>query len=457
MADFSIDQDNLPGVKDVCRDFAVLEDHCLAHSLQEQEIESHLASNVHKSRLLQKDRRVAKRMQEEEDYQAKSRVQRQNRNIEQSDNEVAQEIQDQLVRQAERQRQQEEKDAAIARKLQEKERKEDKKRKKQQGASSVEPYREEKGAFRPSSGSTRGSRHHPPEPGWDEHPQRDPRAGRGGHAESRASRSVFFADSEEPRGPGHRKERPSRPPPPRCRDRDRCKEGDREGGGDEDGERPVETDGTSRTWRDAEKAELEDSEGLPSGFEESGPGRGGTREPQDLWEPQEEVPKTNSLMREDSRLSQHPGEPGWNAGGDYNMREVIQGVNHLDMQDREILDMEVARRLHEEELKANQADLRAAQVAQDEEIARLMMEEEERKGYKSSRDRERRRPDGERRAGPEEVVRPRLKEDCESQRLRSQKPARPPPPSQNYENVESSSPRKPSRPEPTNRGSHYRQ
>ncbi|XP_026014395.1 coiled-coil domain-containing protein 50 isoform X1 [Astatotilapia calliptera] len=127
----SIDQNKLPGVKEVCRDFAVLEDHSLAYNLQEQEIESHLASNVYKSRLVQNDLQVAKKLQEEEDERAKIKTQKENVAIEQQDNEIAQEIQEELVRQAERQRQQEEKDAAIARKLQEKEMKEDRRRHKQ--------------------------------------------------------------------------------------------------------------------------------------------------------------------------------------------------------------------------------------------------------------------------------------------------------------------------------------
>ncbi|XP_030640596.1 coiled-coil domain-containing protein 50 [Chanos chanos] len=140
-----IDQKKLPGVREVCRDFAVLEDHCLAHNLQEQEIESHLASNVHKSRLVQQDLRVAKRLQEEEDLRAKAQNQRQNQDIERTDSEIAQEIQEQLVRLAEQQRIQEERDEAIARKLQEREMKEERKRQKQLEANfEDEPY-EEKG------------------------------------------------------------------------------------------------------------------------------------------------------------------------------------------------------------------------------------------------------------------------------------------------------------------------
>ncbi|XP_023195454.1 coiled-coil domain-containing protein 50 [Xiphophorus maculatus] len=142
----SIDQKKLPGVKEVCKDFAVLEDHSLAYNLQEQEIESHLASNVHKSRLVQKDLQVAKKLQEEEDEMAKIQNQKQNSDIERQDVEIAHEIQEELVRQAEQQRQQEEKDAAIARKLHEKEMmKEERRRQKQMEAKYEEDYFEDHG------------------------------------------------------------------------------------------------------------------------------------------------------------------------------------------------------------------------------------------------------------------------------------------------------------------------
>ncbi|XP_072294398.1 coiled-coil domain-containing protein 50 isoform X3 [Eucyclogobius newberryi] len=141
----SIDQKNLPGVKEVCRDFAVLEDHSLAYNLQEQEIESHLASNVNKSRLVQQDLQVAKRLQEEEDLRAKVQSKIQQTDIERQDTEIAQEIQEELVRQAERQRQQEEKDAAIARKLHEKEMKGEKKRQKQLETNFEDEYFEDQG------------------------------------------------------------------------------------------------------------------------------------------------------------------------------------------------------------------------------------------------------------------------------------------------------------------------
>ncbi|MBZ3870317.1 Coiled-coil domain-containing protein 50 [Sciurus carolinensis] len=72
MAHISIDQSKLPGVKEVCRNFAVLEDHTLAHSLQEQEIEHHLASNIQRNCLVQHDlqewydAKIARKLQEEE-------------------------------------------------------------------------------------------------------------------------------------------------------------------------------------------------------------------------------------------------------------------------------------------------------------------------------------------------------------------------------------------------------
>ncbi|KAG9343488.1 hypothetical protein JZ751_013654 [Albula glossodonta] len=487
MADFAIDQNNLPGVKDVCRDFAVLEDHCLAYSLQEQEstslnvslpvpvptlalgnrkqtlqrFENHLASNVHRSQLMQKDLRVAKQMQEEEDVQARVRVQSLHRHIEQNDNEIAKELQVQLVRQAEQQWQQEQKDEAIARKLLEKEMKEEKKKKKKQGASSVEPYHDDRG------GSPRGSRHAPPEPSWAGRSQRDPRAARGGLSrDGGASRSVFYADGEGARvarDPAvQRKEKPARPPPPQYRER--VKDGALEGGGgvennrdrDEhkaDGQQEA-TCGISRVRPDEAGTELHHT--WTSGFEESGPGRGGTAETQDLQDTWGEVPKMQQLTREDRPPSQqHPGDPGWKAGGYYDMKEVIQGVNQLDLQEQEWRDMEVARRIQEEELKSCQADMRVAQVAQDEEIARLLMEEE-RRGHKSGRDWEKRRPNGERRACVEEVVRPRLKDDSQSQRPKSQKPARPPPPAHS-QSMELPRMRTPTRPASSYKGIPHRQ
>ncbi|XP_072428285.1 coiled-coil domain-containing protein 50 isoform X2 [Chiloscyllium punctatum] len=123
MADFSIDQSSLPTVNTVCREFAVREDHSLAHNLQEQEIEHHLASNVQRNRLVQNDLQMAKKLQEEENKKAQIHLQKQQREMERWDNQMAQVIQDELTLESEKKRRQEEKDEAIARKLQEKEEK----------------------------------------------------------------------------------------------------------------------------------------------------------------------------------------------------------------------------------------------------------------------------------------------------------------------------------------------
>ncbi|TMS20415.1 hypothetical protein E3U43_006908 [Larimichthys crocea] len=335
----SIDKNKLPGVKEVCRDFAVLEDHCLAYNLQEQEIESHLASNVNKSRLVQKDLQVAKKLQEEEDKRAKVQNQKQHVDIERQDNEIAQEIQEELVRQAEQQRQQEEKDAAIARKLQEKEMKEERRRQKQLEANFEEEY-------------------------FEDH---------GGRIVHRGSGAVV--------------------------------------------------------------SEME-----------------------------------------------------------YGLSEATKGLTKLDLREQELKDMEVARKLQEEEIKvrkntreASKMHVRAAQVAQDEEIARLMMEQEK-KEYRKNREREnererekekerererlamermaleRRRQEGDFRPNSEDVVRPRTRDEHEYQRQRNHnKPARPPQPrAHDYENVNygySDHPaphRAPTRPEAALRGAYYK-
>ncbi|RXM35111.1 Coiled-coil domain-containing protein 50 [Acipenser ruthenus] len=229
MADLSIDQNKLPGVKEVCRDFAVLEDHTLAHNLQEQEIENHLASNIQKSRLVQYDLQVAKRMQDEEDKRAWARNQRHQRDIVHSDNEIAQEIQEQLVKQALDKRQQEEKDEAIARRLHEKELKEERKRKKQlQDVPYEDRYYEDNGDHVRNRHQERGPQESE-RPHRHRHRHRSRERDPDPQAESRASQSTFYMHDAEPtRAPHHRhelqepererdtrrKERPSRPPPP---------------------------------------------------------------------------------------------------------------------------------------------------------------------------------------------------------------------------------------------------
>ncbi|KAM9384430.1 coiled-coil domain-containing protein 50 isoform 1-T1 [Pholidichthys leucotaenia] len=589
----SIDQKKLPGVKEVCRDFAVLEDHCLAYNLQEQEIESHLASNVHKSRLVQKDLIVAKKLQEEEDERAKIQSQKEHGEIERQDNEIAQEIQKELVRQAERQRQQEEKDAAIARKLQEKEMKEEKRRQKQLETNFDEDYFEDHGATRQPLDLDKPSRHSPRsplrshrdyspdynsiEPKRSRYPRLDPVApqghsrypepyqvaegGRSRHAdpypehllpykgkhgdrypEYEPTRTGRARDpvGEDPEKVVRRKERPARLPPAqlerdktgdrekrrdygrdweyeRCMEKDRFRDGEydtrrgraeqknRERGRGHSGDRYIEKERQREDYKERQRARTRSMEqGLDEYFLEPGHSRERPRDTRSSWE-EDEVggerkaqhrPRAPSTPREvfdelwsderrgDSRelldlrqwegpsrertRSHSNGETGRivhrGSGAvigeeEYGLTEATTGLTKLDLRQQELKDLEVARKLQEEEIKASKGHSRAAQVAQDEEIARLMMEKEKRE-YKKNREREkekgrererererlalekmameRRQYEGDYRPDSEEVVRPRARDEYNHQRQRNHKPTRPPQPrSHDYENVSS--------------------
>uniref|UniRef100_A0A8D0GTX3 Coiled-coil domain containing 50 n=1 Tax=Sphenodon punctatus TaxID=8508 RepID=A0A8D0GTX3_SPHPU len=272
MAEISIDQTKLPGVKEVCRDFAVLEDHTLAHSLQEQEIEHHLATNIQRNRLVQRDLRVAKQLQEEEDLKAQARIQKRHQDIERQDCEIAQEIQVKLAIEADERRRQEEKNEDIARILQQRELQEEKRRKK----------------------------HFP-----------------------------------EPTRPGSSEE------------------------------------------------------------------------------------------------SYYPESGGTKSRG---TKEAVYAKPRTAARDRELYDAEIARKLQEEEMLANQVDERALQVAQDEEIARLLMAEEK-AAYRKAKEREKsstekKKLDKEWKQDGSESGRPRLREGLDSHRSKSDKLTRslPPPP-----------------------------
>ncbi|XP_026053859.1 coiled-coil domain-containing protein 50 [Carassius auratus] len=571
MADFSIDQNNLPGVKEVCRDFAVLEDHCLAHNLQEQEIESHLASNVHKSRLVQQDLQVAKRLQEEEDKRAQAESKRQHRHMERIDIEIAQEIQEQLVRQAEQLRQQEEKDEAIARKLQEREMKEERKRHKQMEGN-LEEYYDDKVSRSPPD--RREPKPHSASPGYrkEKHhdysqilsPYNSPEPDRKRYPSSRSRypeyEPVEFSRSWHPESPS--KERfleyysPGRRPKernkplnldhtePRRRkkqdqwddlepvvqrkertprdysagrdkvwDKERIRDREREWDGRRAKERSIDRNRTrsqDRLFSGIDRGKNMDREmdqnkqGSREKQRERGrdgnrgrhrsrereldgyfPTRGHSEESLE-WEDRKNRPRLPSgpnevfeepVLRGPSNEGRSPGhsprERGRKPRGEYGMKEATRGLAHLDLQDQELIDLEVARKLQEEEIKACRLDKQAAQVAQDEEIARLLMEEEKRE-YKRSREKEkqaieRRWAEVEYKSVQEEVVRPRAREEPriredEYQRAPNHKPVRPPPPTQHYENVNPSyafadpySPRPPSRPEAAYKDAYYRQ
>ncbi|XP_072294397.1 coiled-coil domain-containing protein 50 isoform X2 [Eucyclogobius newberryi] len=568
----SIDQKNLPGVKEVCRDFAVLEDHSLAYNLQEQEIESHLASNVNKSRLVQQDLQVAKRLQEEEDLRAKVQSKIQQTDIERQDTEIAQEIQEELVRQAERQRQQEEKDAAIARKLHEKEMKGEKKRQKQLETNFEDEYFEDQGARRVldldkptkyrSLSPARPHRDYSPEysstePKRSRYPKRDPAAP---HSHSRYPEHSLEAESSRgrhadpypehllsPRGkhrerypdyvpsetgrrhtldnerPVRRIERPARPPQP-SRDREHDRHNDsNDSRGREEGHRYTRDREHSRGRglsadrlqdkerhrnRDPQKARTRSRDRvLDEDYYDTSPGPSWDWPRKDRLSRQEDEEQDrrgrgrqrmessaddvfvehNDRGRKESRElwegpardrgHSHPnavtGSSEVVAETDYKLTEATKGLTKLDIHEQELTDREVARKLQEEELKTNSTITRAAQVAQDEEIARLLMEQEK-KEYKKQREREkdrqrekeRERDRLEYRPNSEEVVRPRTRGEFDHHRQKNHsRPARPPQPRPHeYANVNPAysypdqplPPRAPTRPEPTTRGAYYK-
>ncbi|XP_031431307.1 coiled-coil domain-containing protein 50 isoform X2 [Clupea harengus] len=247
--------------------------------------------------------------------------------------------------------------------------------------------------------------------------------------------------------------------------------------------RSGERDQEERTGSWSEDEEARSRLRLPSGpsdvFEEPSssrsPRRGERRETLDL---DDDVQRVRSQSRELDSLSSSPLDRGRGGRGEFGVVEAQQGLSRMAVRDQELQelrDLEVARLLQEEELKASQMGKRhaqAAQVAQDEEIARMIMEEEK-KVFKKSRDRERekpamdrRKPEGDWKPATEEVVRPRSREEYDQQRARNHKPSRPARPrTPDYENVESSygypephyPPRPATRPDAAYKGSYYKQ
>nr|XP_034988923.1 coiled-coil domain-containing protein 50 isoform X1 [Zootoca vivipara] len=572
MAEISIDQSKLPGVKEVCRDFAVLEDHTLAHSLQEQEIEHHLATNVQRNRLVQYDLQMAKQLQEEEDRKARARIQERHKDLERQDCEIAQEIQVKLVIEAEQRRRQEEDDEDIARILQQKELQEEKRRKKPH----PEPLQKstyDEGYYPESRDHSCGSPREQARPRRAQSGEREPQRLR----EPRRAPPLFsegldlevLGSSSEARqaGGGRRdgrerqdrkwggRERPQKPPSDM--EEESRRDGDR---------RERKPSSQERHWRPSSLAldgEVEPPAGSGMGWRERRPGsREGRRRTPPLlldWEDErlrldsggrprkprerrspcsERSPRSTHLSADreerhrlghscspdpgrqrrppredrespkppsrDPRLQDPEAPAPWRGGRRDGEREHRSGASALpsshcgedvgadarhrkdpgtktrgakdatyhkgrpaDPQDQELYDAEIARKLQEEELLASHVDKRAAQVAQDEEIARLLLAEEK-KAYKKAKEREKsslekKRQEPDRKHDTHELVRPRSREGHEGHRSRSDKPMRPPPPPSedldhlcnltSQHNLAHQTPR----PEPSHKGYHYKQ
>ncbi|XP_060260729.1 coiled-coil domain-containing protein 50 isoform X10 [Ovis aries] len=417
MAEVTIDQSKLPGVKEVCRDFAVLEDHSLAHSLQEQEIEHHLASNVQRNRLVQHDLQVAKQLQEE-DLKAQAQLQKRYKDLEQQDCEIAQEIQEKLAIEAERRRIQEKKDEDIARLLQEKELQEEKKRKKHfpesSGVSAYgDSYYYEDGdqprsrrARELGSGSSRPCRLQHEEK-TVKHRRERPR-----HPQENLGGPEEHCSSEKPPSPSSSGQVRDDPQVNTEPERKRC--------GHERLRRPplpkisgevflsTESDDweahSSHRTRNWEKQFKQQDQLSPKTSRSAG------------------LPCKEAVYRRDHGQGMKPRV----------MKEAVSTPSRVTHRDQEWYDAEIARKLQEEEILATQVDMRAAQVAQDEEIARLLMAEEK-KAYKKAREREKssldkRKHDPEWKPKTAKSAHSKSKESDEPHRSKNDRPARPPPP-----------------------------
>ncbi|XP_042525997.1 coiled-coil domain-containing protein 50 isoform X1 [Dipodomys spectabilis] len=481
MAEVSIDQSKLPGVKEVCRDFAVLEDHTLAHSLQEQEIEHHLASNVQRNRLVQHDLQVAKQLQEE-DLKAQAQLQKRYKDLEQQDCEIAQEIQEKLTIEAERRRIQEKKDEDIARFLQEKELQEEKKRKKHipefSGAKVYgDNYYYEDGDLPRSrrarelgSGCSRSHRpqndaqtvkqmkekaRHPLE-GLEELEER-------GSSETSLTSANWRKVRDDPqitREQHERKrsgqERLRRPPLPRISGEVFLSSGCDDCNAN-----------TGHQTRNREKQSRHQDPLSPKSSQKSGlhykEAVYGRDHGQSEHRERKHRPRTPPFSE---RELYHLHDPGMKPRV---MKEAISTPSRGTHRDQEWYDAEIARKLQEEELLATQVDMRAAQVAQDEEIARLLMAEEK-KAYKKAKDRERssldkRKHDPESKSKSAKSTHPKSKESDESHRSKNDRSARPPPatvteaegPDYTHFTNQHNSTRHFSKSEPSHKGFHYKQ
>nr|XP_033814580.1 coiled-coil domain-containing protein 50 isoform X2 [Geotrypetes seraphini] len=405
MADTSIDQTKLPGVKEVCRDFAVLEDHTLAYNLQEQEIEHHLASNIQRTRLVQHDLLVAKKLQEEEDLKSRARIQKHYKDLEHQDSEIAQEIQEKLVIEAEKRLRQEEKDEDIARKLQDKEIKERKRQTKQ--------HTERLGHELFEDGYYQETRDHSRDKHKEyEHDSSRRHRNRERHykppSESKHSQSRFYTDMSEQQS--HVEENPQKP----CREQ----EARRAHRHEEHYDRPNSWNDRStrsplpRSVRDID-VDLEHATRQPS--TNSGKPKSQSQDIlcstacHDGNHHNPEVPKRREYRKDEPSAKRGPPrspspcngrtqanchDPGTGSRG---VRDTTHGKMRADVKHLELQDAQMARQLQEEELMASRSDMRAVQVAQDE-------------------------PD------TVEHTPPRSRDGPEVHRLKNDKPARPPPP-----------------------------
>ncbi|XP_064008994.1 coiled-coil domain-containing protein 50 isoform X2 [Pogoniulus pusillus] len=492
MAGIGIDHSKLPGVKEVCRDFAVLEDHTLAHNLQEQEIEHHLATNVQRNRLVQHDLKVAKKLQEEEDL--KARAQKHQKDLERQDCEMAQEIQVKLVFEAEQRRRQEEKDEDIARLLQLQEEKKHKKhypepqghtvyedsyyaengeqrwgRPREQvserhrassGDRDVRRRRECRAVASPSPSQASRRRHCPAEPRCESSPSSKASSGPPQEGKSASQgRSRRHPSLDLQREAEHSASDYSNSW--ELQERRACREKawrphsldlESERGLSEQVQHSRKQTRQTRAKHlphldvelEAEQESWHRGSSHLAHSEKHKPHRGGRsahRAPpdEDLHGAEARDSRRRGEERDCKRTALRRPSPSLHAVsqgkvGDHQRdsgtrsRGSQQAMYDKPQSEQELSDAEMARKLQEEELLASEADQKAAQVAQDEEIARLLMAEEK-KAFKKGKEREKsslekRRHDQDWKRDASESTCSRSKEGPEAQRHKGDRPAR---------------------------------
>ncbi|XP_038671887.1 coiled-coil domain-containing protein 50 isoform X1 [Scyliorhinus canicula] len=501
MADFTIDQSSLPAVNAVCREFAVREDHSLAHNLQEQEIEHHLASNVQRNRLVQNDLQMAKKLQEEENKKAQARLQKQQWDMERRDNQIAQVIQDELMLENEKRRRQEEKDEAIARKLQEKEEKLRRKHQQEQydGGSEENGDHMKNRVHKHDRTSRHGNdsrRNRDLRYKRDSEPKVDPisksqiddwatePAAHGSReklppSDTERANNYPDADRRRPETRPHRKEAPKRPPPPVLHSaKVAAARYDSQGARPKVAEVGDECGDPSGCGVHCCKPDVKTScNRIPETLGACAP------DPEELLARESQCREDVVMARKERRQagrsrspdlrgeSNNCQEPGMKPRMDKAVKETMHGISKMSAKDLEWKDAELARKLQEEELMAIQSSKTAAQMVQDEEIARLLMEEENKQSHRKSKEKdfawraeedrrkgssERRKHEQEKKRDATEYVRSKPREGPEQMTGKPERPGRPP------SHREESIPQHPSRPvskssESSQKVSYYRQ
>ncbi|KAG8568720.1 hypothetical protein GDO81_014120 [Engystomops pustulosus] len=415
MTDIPIDKSNLPRVNEVCRDFAVLEDGALAHCLQEQEIEQHYASNVRKNKLVQKDIRIAKRLQDEEDLQSKVFSLEQQKQIEELDSEYARAIQEELQRKAQECLQREEEDKEIAKRLQQLEEEElqrnvqersrgEHSSRQRQYLTSLDNEEEEGFAFRNDSSKhhnasdySRGHRS-----SERDHSSKNAEEHPGRMISNRVSFGQVYYDSNNSKTPDVWKEPSRKDQPVQFSYRSHRSSSERSPG------HPSSSEGTSSHERDMVRKEEKvrghrdkhcrhhsdrcrrsssDSDDCPEHCVKD------KRSRRSQWNQNHDPRHHRPSNKPSCRISSQALSSGEETRSSFSIEPLDWKMAELHVQssDQLLKDEELARRLQEEEEKRiaklkrheQHEDFRAAQVAQDEEIAKYIQQQELRAHRKS--------------------------------------------------------------------------